>query len=709
MKLWRARFWNLLGVLSVLLVSSLVFAESPDWIALIERAKQPPTLLYTEQGLVNIRKRIADDSAAQTWWQKFRKDVDVRLANTPAIPPVGAQWYHWYCCKKCGVHLKGETPTHHVCPKCKVVYSGWPYDDAFYFPVHHKLGVLIRDAAIVWSLTGERRYAERARDLLLAYAKVYRNYPRHDNSGVTEKNTDAGRAFSQILDESVWLIDLLQGYDSISMTLNEVERMEIVENLIRPAADIIYERDNVPHSILGNHQCWHFSAYALAALVMGDATRLRESMTGLSGCRYQLEKGVLADGFWYEGAWGYHFYTMRSLMPYFTALGNLGVQPPARFKMLFDAPFGVQTPDGKLPALNDSGRCGFAAGSNPEFYEQAWTWWRDPRYASWLAARPRDNMYHALYGSPIPEKAPRCEVVSVNYGASGIAVLRQKRNYVLMDYGPHGGWHGHYDKLNLLVWGNGEMFAEDPGCVGYGIPLHWGWYRKSLAHNTLSVDGGQAEVDGKLLAFSASQECPYVLAAAGGIAKGVRVRRGTALKGDLVFDFVEATSEDEHLYEWAFHSRGTLETSVAGTPVALVRPEIVCRGSRDAQLKAPKTDPWSWTTDCREGAHGGDWRATWTLASGNRLALFQRTNAGTLRTAMGGAQPPSQSFRMAVNRLRGRTVRFATVLLLGDAAKTADVQIEDLKDGLGFRAKIGGVGHVYRIADDWSSASVARE
>jgi len=691
-----------LTVLTAALAAGLALgAESPDWAALVERAKHPPTLLFTERSLADARTRIEVDPDARAWWKTFRRSVDARRAKPPAIPPVGAQWYHWYACPTCGVRLVGETPRRHVCAKCKTVYSGWPYDDSYYFPVHHAVDQLVHDAAIAWSLTGDRRYAACARDLLLAYAKVYLGYPRHDNSGVTEKNKDAGRAFSQILDESVWLINLVQGYDAISMTLAEEERREIVEKLIRPAADLIHARDVSKRPIRGNHQCWHLSAYALAALVLGDVARLRESMEGLSGCAYQLRTGILADGFWYEGAWGYHFYTMLSLMPYFTALGNLGVPPPVRFKAMFDAPFGVRTPDGHLPALNDSGRVGFAPGSNAVYYEQAWTWWKDPQYARWLAVRPRTTLQAALYGSPLPPKLAPEEPRSVNYPASGVAVLRQKRNYVLMDYGPHGGWHGHYDKLNLLVWGSGEMFAEDPGCVGYGTPVHWGWYRKSLAHNTLSVDGNQAAADGRLLAFDAAGDCPYVLAEAGAIAKGVRVRRGTALKDDIVFDMVEASSDEEHLYEWAFHSRGQLAASVKGRPVALTRPEIVCKNAQDAQRKAPQTDPWSWTTACCEGEHDGSWKAVWTLESGNALALVQRAPAGSLRTATGGAQPPSQSFRLAVNRVRGRTIRFMTVLLLGDQAKTTDVRLEDRTDG--FRAMVGDRTYVIRIAPDWSA------
>ena len=680
-----------------------------DYEALAARAKSRPTLLFTAAMRDAARRRIAEDPDAKAWWTKFRADVDARRADCPAIPPVGGQWFHWYACPTCGVQLKGETPTRHVCPKCKGAYSGWPYDDAYYFFVHHRLGTLVHDCGLAGALSGDPKYAETVRKVLLGYADAYLTYPRHDNSGPNERNRDAARAFSQILDESVWLIDLLQGYDAVASEIPAADRARIADRVFRPAADIIHAADDQPRHILGNHQCWHFSAYALAALVTGDAARLRESMEGLSGCRYQLETGILSDGFWYEGAWGYHFYTMESLMPYFTALGNLGVPPPARFKMMCDAPFGQLTPDWKLPAMNDSGRVSFSPGTRAEFYEQAWSWWRDPVYAGWLARRPRTTRHYALYGSPLPGTGAPLTLGSRLYEASGISVLRNGGTYVLMDHGPHGGWHGHHDKLNLLVWADGEMFAEDPGCVGYGLPLHWGWYRSSIAHNTLSVDGRQAAADGQLLAFNGSNDVQYVIADAGRIAEGVQVRRATALCGNLLFDYVAATSRDEHLYEWTFHSRGRLETPVATAPVPLKRPDIVCRKKNDAEKLAPKTDPWAWTDACREGPHAGSWRAKWTLPGGKSLALFQRSLPGALRTAEGGAHPPSQSLRVAGNRVRAKSASFATVMLLDGKGAAVVERLPSTDGAVAFAATVDGHRHICRIAPDWSSMSISEE
>ena len=678
----------------------LVVSE-PSAKELVDRAKAAPSLMFRAADLPAIRRRLAEDPDAKAWWEGFRKALDANIAKGVKVPPCGAQWYHWYSCRKCGAQLRGESPTRHMCAKCGEVHSGWPYDDAYWFPIQHQCGYMVRDAGVAWAITGERRYADVAKGLLLDYAKVYLSWPRHDNwSKATDRNPDAARAFSQVLDESVWMIDLVRGFDAISGTLTEEERQTIFTRVFKPAADIIYKRDDVGHPILGNHQCWHFLAYALAALVMGDVARVRESIDGLSGWKYQLSRGILEDGCWYEGAWGYQFYTMSSLAPYFTALRNLGYEPPAAFKRLFDSPFGQLAPDWFLPAVNDTARVRFAPGALADLYEQAWTWWGDPQHGWWVAQQPRRTMAYALWGRPARKDAAFTPPASRNFGSSGLAVLRSRSpaakgplpdNMLAMDYGPHGGWHGHHDKLQLLLWGRGRMWGEDPGCIAYGNPRHWGWYRSTLAHNTLAMDGrNQAPAQGRLVGYAAGGNAAVVAADSGEAYPGATVRRATALVDDIVLDFAEVSADSAHEWEWAFHARGKQETSVTnGVAVPTAPPEIDVRDRRKVEA-AQDMDHWLWVENVREGAHDGTWHSVWRQG-GDALHLFQKSPAGTLRTGAGPAQPPPEKFRLAVNRVTGgRHLAFRTVMTLDGSA---DVQIGDeiARNGWhGFSATVGG-------------------
>ena len=81
-------------------------------------------------------------------------------------------------------------------------------------PTHerHKANYkLIQQAGALYRLTGERRYADYVRDLLLAYAKLYPTLANHPAAS----DQVPGRLFWQSLNDSVWLVHAIQGYDAV--------------------------------------------------------------------------------------------------------------------------------------------------------------------------------------------------------------------------------------------------------------------------------------------------------------------------------------------------------------------------------------------------------------------------------------------------------------------------------------------------------------
>ncbi len=74
--------------------------------------------------------------------------------------------------------------------------------------------------------------------------------------------------------------------------------------------------------------------------------------------------------------------------------------------------------------------------------------------------------------------------------------------WLCLKYGPHGGGHGHPDKLNFVLYSRGQILGVDPGTAAYGVPIQNEWYKSTLAHNTLVVDEeNQKPAEGKSLAF----------------------------------------------------------------------------------------------------------------------------------------------------------------------------------------------------------------
>jgi hypothetical protein len=96
-----------------------------------------------------------------------------------------------------------------------------------------------------------------------------------------------------------------------------------------------------------------------------------------------------------------------------------------------------------------------------------------------------------------PSPPPRRGVTV--YEHAGYAVLRTTELLAIVDFGPHGGSHGHRDKLALYLYGQ-DAWQPDPGQVPYG---HTGWrrhYASTAAHPTFRIDDHeQAECAGRLV------------------------------------------------------------------------------------------------------------------------------------------------------------------------------------------------------------------
>ena len=123
-----------------------------------------------------------------------------------------------------------------------------------------------------------------------------------------------------------------------------------------------------------------------------------------------------------------------------------------------------------------------------------------------------------LFGAQQLPKAAAPRLASAVFPEAGYATLRSSTNDLtaIMKFGPHGGGHGHYDKLNFILFSHGITLAEDPGTHFYGLPIHREWDSITIAHNTISIDGQrQAQATGKLLEWQVGDGWTAVRADAG--------------------------------------------------------------------------------------------------------------------------------------------------------------------------------------------------
>ena len=207
-----------------------------------------------------------------------------------------------------------------------------------------------------------------------------------------------------------------------------------------------------------------------------------------------------------------------------------------RFRTMFDAPLALALPDGEAPGFNDNS--GGNVHTAAALYELAYARWQRPEYGRLSGQSDRNNPQALLYGAATLPQGPVIPTASVLMKNAGFALLRGKGNAVAIRFGKHGGGHGHPDKLNIVTYAAGHLFGLDPGSIHYGVPLHREWYRKTIAHNTVTVDGAdQAAADGELDAWSEGHFSAHANTAYAGVKlqRHARLRRRDASRSLRVF------------------------------------------------------------------------------------------------------------------------------------------------------------------------------
>lgn len=439
-------------------------------------------LLTDSNDFQNARKKAERYQWADRILQNLLKSAEARLTQPIQVPDRGGQWGHWYSCPKDGTELVADSSTRHRCPHCGRVYTGEPYDSVYIGRVHSANSSAMRDLALAFAFTNRESFAVRTGELLSAYADRYLSYSRHDING--NDTITAGRLTSQTLDESTWVIPVVWAYSLVRDTLTSDQRNRVETDLLRPVTETIIgpSFDNLP-----NIQCWKNSAVGCIGYALEDHSLVSTALDNpVRGFHALMSRNVTAGGLWREGSLGYQQYALQALWPLAEAARRNGTDLYANesYRSLFDGPIGLALPNRDPPGFNDNPGENLARWN--DVYELAYARWSLPEYGRVAQLGPRTSLIALLYGvetlpagDPLPQK-------SLLFRESGFAALRSAKVTVATRFGLHGGGHGHPDMLNIVTYGAGQLFAVDPGSIGYGAPLHREWYRSTIAHTTRS-------------------------------------------------------------------------------------------------------------------------------------------------------------------------------------------------------------------------------
>jgi hypothetical protein len=197
--------------------------------------------------------------------------------------------------------------------------------------------------------------------------------------------------------------------------------------------------------------------------------------------------------------------------------------------------------------------------------------------------------------------------------------------------------------LNVVSFGEGRLFGVDPGSIGYGAPLHREWYRSTVAHNTVSVDRQlQSIADGHFIDWSQTAG-ETIWKGAAEVYPGVTFRRELALKGSRFTDRFTCESEAEHVYDWVFHSAGTLTVSTAMTP------ENAPLGGQNGYQHIARV---------MRTETGSDWTAQWIDGSATLTLHVKGEQGTTILTGAGPGRNPAELTPLIIIRRTAKTTVF---------------------------------------------------
>lgn len=458
----------------------------------------------------------------------------------------------------------------------------------------------IYQAGQLYRITGDDKYKQHVREMLLAYADMYPKLGPHP----ARKKQNYGKIFWQVLNDAVWLVNAIQGYENIRDELSEEERTLIDDQLFRNAVKFLSEESIATFDLIHNHATWATAGVGMTGYVLGDQDMVDRALlgsdkSGTVGFLKQTDMLFSPDGYYGEGP----YYQRYALMPFMVFADAIERNEPERgiFKhrdgiLLKALTTTVQlTYDGYFFPFNDAIRD--KSLNTEELFHGisiAYNKTRDPALLSIARGQGRTVLTPAGQAvsdglesgkvEPFPFKSMLLRD-GPNGDQGGVALIRNgkgpKSSVMVIKNSTQGLGHGHFDKLGWQFYDNGNEIIRDYGAVrflnieakegGVYLPENESWAKQSIGHNALVVDG-KSHFNGDLdiaqqfaptqLYFSDVAGTQVSSARINTAYDGVTMTRTMAsidvdgLDHPLIVDFMRAESDNSHRYDLPLHYSG---------------------------------------------------------------------------------------------------------------------------------------------------------
>lgn len=533
-------------------------------------------LQFTEQEIQVMKKKAP---SMEPVIERMKESCQKAFVHGVKVPPrTLATWVMYFICPEDSGRLIYDysNENEYECPICHKKYHGEPYSGAWWRSTVEEITDIAVKASYLWLILEEEKYRDLAKEILLDFAKYYPNYELHGDI----MYNNPGRIASQTLCEALTIRKLIVAYDMMRDCFTAEQCRAIEEDMFIQSAQVLMDqRMNQLH----NHEVVIDGALGMIGMVLGREDFLDFAIESKYGLKYQLEHGLLADGFWFEGTIHYHYFTLSACMEFEkVARGTkYSLLEFPYYKKMLEVPLHYMQSDFHMPCLGDVNGEGYFE-ELAKYYEFPYHVYHEPLYATLLneiyRRVPRYETEALLYGEDEIEATGPLVVSDYHDNeSSGLTIMHGKNGkYLLTKHGKFGGEHDHYDKLGIHFLVKGKDVVDDLGTVFYGAPHHYGYFKNTFTHNTVCLDTvNQPPCNGKTIVYEKRPEGTFLEAHAdwchGPVSidsltikqwddaayEGVTMRRAILFCEDYFLEAFLVKGGAEHNVDWIVHPQGT--------------------------------------------------------------------------------------------------------------------------------------------------------
>ncbi len=532
-------------------------------------AQNHPSLMLTQAKLAEVRLGCQNNPLLKSSYQKIKADADLSLSQPITVP----------------------TP--------KDGGGGYTHEQ------HKRNYAAMLNCATVYQISKDKKYANYVKNMLLAYASQYEKWPLHPKR---KDDKDGGRIFWQSLNDFVWEVYTIQAYDLVFDAIPAKERSTIEQHLFMPILKFFTEDRVEIFDLIHNHGTWDLAAVGMTAYVLHKPEYVEMALKGSkkdgkSGFLAQINQLFSPDGYYMEGPY-YQRYALMPFVLFAKAINNY--QPELHIfqyrndllsKAIHTALQLTYTNKRFFP-IND-------AIKDKTYESVELVYGLDIAYADIKAqadlldiAKKQGRVIVSDAGLQVAKAIDEGKAEPFKYRSmwvrdggkgdeGGLGILRYGANTdqqcLLLKAASQGMGHGHFDRLNLLFYDNGEEIFLDYGAArflnidtksggGY-LPENNTWAKQTVAHNTLVVDqvsdfkANVKAADAQhpdLLFFSDQPDLQVVSAKEDHAYADTKLTRTSALvkvnesEKPLLIDVFRASSANTHQYDLPFWYNGQL-------------------------------------------------------------------------------------------------------------------------------------------------------